>query len=82
MWENLFDFVLQKLPYYYLVKSYLSYCVDWPETWHRLDRERISILGEILLQTTVMIRVQAPVCQTRSAFVLLLFIRGKNCSQA
>jgi hypothetical protein len=30
-----------------------SYRVDWLETWHRLDWERIFILGEILLENTV-----------------------------
>jgi hypothetical protein len=57
---------------------YLSYCVDW----HSLDRERISILGEILLQTTVMIDFRCLSVRRDRLFVLLLVITEKNCSHA
>ena len=33
--QTLLNFVLKKLPGYEVVKSYLSYCVDWQEdNWH------------------------------------------------
>jgi len=49
-----FGFSATKAPEYQLGKSYLGFCVAWLETCHHLDRERISVLSEILLETIVM----------------------------
>jgi hypothetical protein len=57
-----------------------SYCVDWLETWHCLDWERIFILGEILLETTVITDFMCPSVNPDRLFVLLLFRRERNYS--
>jgi hypothetical protein len=59
-----------------IVKSYLNYRVDWLETWHRLDWERIFFLGEILLETTVITDFMCP-SVSRDRLFVLLFLQGK-----
>jgi hypothetical protein len=61
-----------------LVKSYLSYRVDWLENWHRLDWERIFFLGEILLEITVITDFMCPSVNRDRLFVLLFFYKGKK----
>ena len=73
-----FGFSATKAPEYQLVKSYLSFCVVLLETWHHLDRERISVLSEILLETTVMIDFKCSSVKRDWLFVLLLFTREKT----
>ena len=43
-----------------------------------MDQERILILGEILLEITVMMDIKCPPVKNDLLFMLLLFIRGKN----
>jgi hypothetical protein len=74
--EKLLKFMLQN--YHQLVKSYLS-CVDWLETSHNLGWERILILSEILVETTVMIDFKCP-SDKHDCIFILLFIRGENYS--
>jgi hypothetical protein len=45
-----------------------------------LDRERISVLGEISLETTVIIDVKCPSVKRDRLFILLLFMIEKDCS--
>jgi hypothetical protein len=75
--ETLFDFVLQILLDYSLVKFYLLNHVGWLEAWHRLDWERIFILGEISLETTVITDFVCPSVSLERIFVLFPFTREK-----
>jgi hypothetical protein len=50
-------------------------CEDSLETWYRFDRGRISVLGEILLETTLMIDIKYQSVKREQLFVLLLSTR-------
>jgi len=56
----------------------LRYCVVWLETWHRLDRERISFLREILLETTIVIDCMCTSVGRDRLVVILHFTRGEK----
>jgi hypothetical protein len=47
-----------------------------------LERERVFVLGDILLETSVMIHFNSPSVKRYRLLVLLQFIKGKNCSSA
>jgi len=66
--------MLQKLPDYSVVRYNLSDSADSLETWHRLDRERISVLGELLLENSVVIYFKCSSVKRDFLFVLLLFM--------
>jgi hypothetical protein len=75
--ETILDFVLYKLPDCSVVRYNLSYSANSLETWHRLDRERISQSSDLLLENSFVIYFKCPSVKRDILFVLLLFMRKK-----
>jgi hypothetical protein len=71
--------MLQTLPGYL---HYLSHCVVWLENLHCLYRDRISVIGGILQETTVVTDLKCLSVKRGRGFILLLYIREKNCWHA
>ena len=55
-----------------MVKHFLIYCVHWLETCHWVDRDRISILGDILRENTVVVCFKCPLVTRDRLFIYLV----------